>query len=94
VELVDQMLLADPGARPTIAEVHTTMMGIRTATTTTTTAVLTTPRPKRAPTTPSRLKGRGLRTITPATPSPAAEPRLGRRLMGKLLERGKGPGTP
>jgi serine/threonine protein kinase len=92
VELVDRMLLADHGARPTIAEVHTALMGIRTAATTT--AVVTAPRPKRAPSAPSRLKGRGLRTATPPTPSPAAEPRPGRRLMGKLLDRGKGPGTP
>jgi len=93
VELVDQMLLADPGARPTIGEVHTALMGIRT-TTATTTAVVTAPRPGRTPTTPSRLKGRGLRTATPATPAPAAESKLDRRLMGKLLERGKGPDTP
>ena len=86
------MLLADPEARPAIAEVHTALMGIRTAATTT--AVVTAPRPRRAPAGPSRLKGRGLRAATPATPSPAAEPRLGRRLMGKLVERGKGPGTP
>jgi serine/threonine protein kinase len=92
VELVDRMLLADPGARPTIGEVHTALMGIRTAATTT--AVVTAPRPKRASGDPSRLKGRGLRTATPATPSPAAESKLGRRLRGKLLDRGKGPGTP
>jgi eukaryotic-like serine/threonine-protein kinase len=92
VELADRMLLADPGARPSIADVHTALMGIRTAATTT--AVVTASHPRRTPTGPSRLKGRGLRTATPATPSPAAEPRPGRRLMGKLLERGKGPGTP
>ena len=92
VELVDQMLLADPEARPTIGEVHTALMGIRTAATTT--AVVAAARPGRAPTTPSRLKGRGLRTTTSATPSPAAESKLGRRLRGKLLERGKGPDTP
>jgi eukaryotic-like serine/threonine-protein kinase len=92
VELVDRMLLADPGTRPTIGEVHTALMGIRTAATTT--AVVTAARPGRTPTTPSRLKGRGLRTATPATPSPAAESKLGRRLRGKLLERGKGPDTP
>jgi serine/threonine protein kinase len=93
VELADRMLLADPGARPSIGEVHTALMGIRTAAATTT-AVVTASHPKRTPTGPSRLKGRGLRTATPATPSPAAEPRPGRRLLGKLLERGKGPGTP
>jgi serine/threonine protein kinase len=92
VELVDRMLLADPTARPTIADVHTTLMAIRPAAATT--AVLTAPSPTRAPTIASRLKGRGLRTATPATPSPAAESKLGRRLMGRLLERGKGPGAP
>jgi eukaryotic-like serine/threonine-protein kinase len=92
VELVERMLLADPGTRPTIGEVHTTLMGIRTAATTT--AVVTAARPGRTPTTPSRLKGRGLRTATPATPSPTADSKLGRRLRGKLLERGKGPDTP
>ena len=35
VELVDRMLLADPAGRPDIAEIHTTLMGIRTPTTTT-----------------------------------------------------------
>jgi hypothetical protein len=68
------------------------LMGIHTAATTT--AVVTAPHPRRTPTGPSRLKGRGLRTAPPPTPSLAAEPRLGRRLMGKFLERGKGPGAP
>ena len=92
VELVDRMLLADPTARPTIADVHTTLMAIRPAAATT--AVLTAPSPTRAPTIASRLKGRGLRTATPATPSPAAESKLGRRLVGKLLERRKDTGAP
>jgi eukaryotic-like serine/threonine-protein kinase len=92
VDLVDRMLLADPAARPTIAEIHTTLMGIRTAATTT--AVLTAPSPKPPPTAMTRLKGRGLRTASGGTSSSAAEPRPARRLIGKLLERGKGPGTP
>ena len=92
VDLIDRMLLADPIARPTIAETHTTFMGIRTSTTTT--AVLTAPSPTRAPTIASRLKGRGLRTATRRTPSSSAELRPARRLMGRLLERGKGPGAP
>jgi serine/threonine protein kinase len=32
VALVDQMLLADPAARPTVAEVHATLMGLRSET--------------------------------------------------------------
>jgi serine/threonine protein kinase len=92
VELVDRMLLADPGARPTVAETHTTLMTIRT--TATTTAVLDGPAPEREPSGPTSLKGRGLRTAVRRTASPTAEPRPGRRLLGKLLERGKDPGTP
>jgi serine/threonine protein kinase len=89
-ELVDRMLLADPTARPTIAETHTTLMGIRTATTTT--AVLVVPAPE--PLAPTRLRGRGLRTATRRTTSPAAQPGPARRLIGKLLEQRKDPGTP
>jgi eukaryotic-like serine/threonine-protein kinase len=90
VELVDRMLLADPAARPTIAETHTTLMGIRTPTTTT--AVLTGAPATAAPSFPSRLKGRGLRT----GPGPASAPERGptRRLVGKLLERRKDTGAP
>src|SRR4029453_14865100 len=57
VELVDRMLLADPAARPTIAEIHSTLMGIRVPAPTT--AVLAGPPP---PAAPSRLKGRGAGT--------------------------------
>ena len=88
VELVDRMLLADPAARPTIAETHAILMGIRTATTTT--AVLM--GPAREPLAPTRLRGRGLRTAR-RTPSPDAEPRPPRRLIGRLLEQRKDPGT-
>jgi serine/threonine protein kinase len=88
VDLVDRMLLTDPAARPTVAETHTTLMALRT--TAITTAVLAGP----GPTGPTRLKGRGLRTATRRTPSPTAEPGPARRLIGKLLERGKDPGTP
>ena len=85
-----RMLLADPTARPTIAETRTTLMGIRTPTTTT--AVLTAPSPTRAPTIASRLKGRETRTATRGTPSSLAELRPARRLMGRLLERRQRPG--
>jgi serine/threonine protein kinase len=90
VELVDRMLLADPTARPTIADIHTTLMAIRPAAATT--AVLTGPP---TPPTPSRLKGRGLPTVTRRPASPAPEPERGpaRRLVGKLLERRKDTGA-
>jgi serine/threonine protein kinase len=92
VELVDRMLLADPAARPTIAETHTTLMGIRTPTTTT--AVLAGPPTPAAPIAPSRLKGRGLRTAGRRVASPAPERGPTRRLVGKLLERRKDTGAP
>jgi eukaryotic-like serine/threonine-protein kinase len=91
VELVDRMLMGDPAARPTIAETHTTLMGIRAPTTTT--AVLAGPPAPAAPSTPSRLKGRGLRTATRRAASPAPERGPTRRLVGKLLERRKDTGA-
>ena len=86
VELVDRMLLADPAARPTIADTHTTLMGIRTPATTT--AVLAGP-PATAASAPSRLKGRGLRTAAGRASAPAPERGPTRRLVGKLLARRK-----
>ncbi|HEX2158966.1 MAG TPA: protein kinase [Actinomycetes bacterium] len=91
VDLVDRMLLADPTARPTVAEVHTTLMGIRTPTTTT--AVLAGVPAAPAPSAPSRLKGRGLRSAGRPTPSPAPGGGPTRRLVGKLLQRRKDTGA-
>jgi eukaryotic-like serine/threonine-protein kinase len=91
VELVDRMLLTDPAARPTIAEAHSTLMGIRVPATTT--AVLAGPPAPAAPGAPTRLKGRGLRA-TSRTASPAPEGGPTRRLVGKLLERRKDTGAP
>jgi serine/threonine protein kinase len=92
VELVDRMLLTDPAARPTIAEIHSTLMGIRVPATTT--AVLAGPPAPAAPSAPTRLKGRGLRAATSRTASPAPEGGPTRRLVGKLLERRKDTGAP
>jgi hypothetical protein len=85
------MLLADPTARPTIAETHATLMGIRPAAATT--AVLAGPRTAPAPAGPTRLKGRGLRAAAGRASSAAPEPGPTRRLVGKLLERRKETGT-
>jgi serine/threonine protein kinase len=90
VELVDRMLQTDPVARPTIAEVHSTLMGIRVPASTT--AVLAGPPAPAAPSAPSRLKGRGLRAATSRTASPAPEGGPTQRLVGKLLERRKDTG--
>jgi serine/threonine protein kinase len=91
VELVDRMLLADPTVRPTIAETHTTLMAIRPAAATT--AVLAGPATASTPSTPTRLKGRGLGTAAGRGSSPGPEPGPGRRLVGKLLERRKDTGS-
>jgi eukaryotic-like serine/threonine-protein kinase len=91
VELVDRMLLADPTARPNIADIHTTLMAIRPAAATT--AVLAGPATAARPSAPTRLKGRGLRTAAGRAPSPVPEPGPGRRLVGKLLERRKDTGS-
>jgi eukaryotic-like serine/threonine-protein kinase len=91
VELVDRMLLADPTARPSIADIHTTLMAIRPAAATT--AVLAEPAIASRPSAPTRLKGRGLRTVAGRASSPAPEPGPGRRLVGKLLERRKDTGS-
>jgi serine/threonine protein kinase len=92
VELVDRMLLADPPARPSIADIHTTLMAIRPAATTT--AVLAGAPALATPLGPSRLKGRGLATATGRAASPAPERDPTRRLVGKLLERRKDTGAP
>jgi serine/threonine protein kinase len=91
VELVDRMLLADPTARPTIADIHTTLMATRPAAATT--AVLAGPATASRPSAPTRLKGRGLRTVTERATSAVPEPGPGRRLVGKLLERRKDTGS-
>ena len=88
VELVDRMLLAEPTARPTVADTHATLMGIRPAATTT--AVLAGPATASTPVAPTRLRGRGLRTAAGRAPSP--DPGPTRRLVGKLLERRKDSG--
>jgi len=86
-DLVDTMLLADPSQRPTIGQVHATLMGIRPAATSPTpTTIRSTPTPASEPAPSGALRGRGLRTASTDTPgagSPAAKPAS--RLVGKLL---------
>jgi eukaryotic-like serine/threonine-protein kinase len=91
VELVDRMLLVDPAARPAIAGIHTTLMGIRPAAATT--AVLAGPAAAATPVAPTRLKGRGLRPGAGRASPPSPEPGPTRRLVGKLLERRKDTGA-
>jgi serine/threonine protein kinase len=81
-DLVEQMLLADPKARPTIEQVHSTLMGWRSAGPTRA-APLLPPPPLSGPTgPPSSLRGKGLRLAAPGHRTPVktslaapAEPR-------------------
>lgn len=74
-DLVDSMLLADPSQRPTIAQVHTTLMGVRNAGDAPSTPIarttVRTSRPVAASPAPASgaLRGKGLR-ISGAEPSP------------------------
>jgi eukaryotic-like serine/threonine-protein kinase len=91
LQLVERMLLADPTARPTIADTHATLMGIRPAAATT--AVLAGPAAAPAPAARTRLRGMGLRAAAGAASPPAPGPGPTRRLVGKLLERRKDTGA-
>jgi serine/threonine protein kinase len=98
-DLVDGMLLADPARRPTIGQVHTTLMGIRlpsdsvpaaVAPTTlrTRTAAPAAGPSKPAPAPSSALRGKGLRisgTSAPSAEPVAAETKATGGLVGKLV---------
>ncbi len=75
VSLVNQMMQAEPATRPTIAQVHATLMAIRP--------------PAAAPVNPPRtstaLRGKGLKT-SGGSPT-ATEPRPSSGLVGKLVHR-------
>ena len=80
-DLVDQMLSADPGHRPSIGDVHAALMAIRPS-----------PEEHGPPRAPTALRGKGLRMVlrrpTASEPSPAGG------LVGKLLRRDSDRGTP
>jgi eukaryotic-like serine/threonine-protein kinase len=82
-DLVNRMLLAAPTARPTVAEIHATLMGIRSP------AAAVAPGTRPAPVGPTRLKGKGVRPTGPRTVPSAPEPGATGRLVGKLLKRRK-----
>nr|WP_239579314.1 protein kinase [Microlunatus panaciterrae] len=91
-ELVDAMLLADPTQRPTIAQVHATLMGIRLTsdspapTARTTTPARRVPAPATTPT--GALRGKGLRISDAGSPSGETMPagtNPAQRLVGKLV---------
>ncbi len=82
-DLVDAMLLADPTKRPTISQIHTTLMGIRLGSKPTTTSATGAAPPPGKPTPASALRGSGLR-LTPAERDKTITKPTG-RLVGKLL---------
>jgi eukaryotic-like serine/threonine-protein kinase len=81
-ELVERMLLPDPAARPSVAQVHSTLMGLRGGGAPSTTArapvpIRTTVAPRGSGAPSSALRGKGVRIAggTPAAaPPPAASP--------------------
>jgi serine/threonine protein kinase len=100
-DLVDSMLVADPTRRPTIAQVHATLMGIRASTESGPTAapaatsaatsrarraVPAASRPSATPAPSGALRGKGLRISGSATP-PGEDSPVGpaRGLVGKLV---------
>jgi serine/threonine protein kinase len=95
VDLVERMLLADPGARPSVGQVHAALMGLRTGSGRTTARAAVPVRgpvvvaePGRPATGPTSLRGKGVR-IAGGTPAPvAATATGGTGLLGKLLGRG------
>ena len=93
-DLVDRMMLATPAARPTIGEVHATLMGIRVAGEAPAPAV--TPAPSGALRgklvgAPSGPPAPSAPPVAPRTPAaPAAAPTSG--LKGKLIRRLRGEG--
>ncbi len=97
VDLVDRMMAAAPAQRPSIAEVHRDLMGIRAAMPTSATVLGTTVRGATVRGAPapavagSALRGKGLRLVPgdPAVSAPASGGRTG-ALVGKLLDRLEG----
>ncbi len=73
-DLVDAMLSSGPAKRPTIGDVHATLMSMRLA-----------PEDEGPPRPPTALRGRGLRTAVPRPPG--TEPRASGRLVGKLVRK-------
>ena len=82
-DLVDSMLLAEPGARPTIAQVHAGLMAVRMPSDAAPTVPVTTLRPRAGPAAAARrtvsaassgLRGKGLRISGSTTPSGPAAP--------------------
>ena len=74
--MVDAMLAADPARRPTIAQVHSTLMAIRT------------PGPPGATARPTALRGKGVRRGLHARDTAAPSPsRLVGKLLGKINDR-------
>ena len=75
-DLVDRMLLADRASRPTIAQVHAALMGLRSS------------REPSTPATPTSLRGKGLRAVSPTAPgAPAGAPQQPSKLLGKLVKK-------
>jgi hypothetical protein len=87
-DLIDAMLRPDPTQRPTISQIHATLMSVRLPSETTTAASPSVATPGRPPS--SALRGKGLRITGSADTE--AQPTGAGRLVGKLV--GKLTGRP
>ncbi len=74
VDIIDAMLSADPGRRPTIGHLHAALMTLRLA-----------PEEDRPPSRPTALRGKGLRAAREGPP--ATDQRSAGRLVGKLVRK-------
>jgi serine/threonine protein kinase len=81
VELVERMLLVDPGARPTVAQVHATLMSLRAGTPPATKA--RSPVPIRPPVVPRGSASDATTTRSPTAPRPGVPVATSSTLRGK-----------
>jgi hypothetical protein len=94
VELVERMLLPDPAARPSVAQVHSTLMSLRAGAPPATTARAPVPiRPPVAPRRDVRAPATSGAPIAGATPVPAERSGAASRLRGKGVRIGSSTGA-
>ena len=88
-DLIDTMLRADPAARPTIAQIHAFLMGVRLPSEGASPASGSMTGAPRTPGPAGALRGKGLRAAAPAAAGapPAGTGRLVGKLIGKLTGR-------
>jgi serine/threonine protein kinase len=95
VELVERMMLLDPAARPSVAEVHATLMSLRSGSAPSTVArapvpIRTPVVPRDSASRPSVLRGKGVRIAGGTGATAASSDSSGGRLLGRLIGKREG----